>query len=79
MNKRGLKWPSCPIFGKKFAKFVQIVNNTIDYYYPNTCKVQKFFEFLGGTEVIEAKLREMLKMPPLNVFLGVKWPFHSMP
>ena len=30
MNKRGLKWISCPLFGEKVAKYVLIVNDFLD-------------------------------------------------
>ena len=51
MNKRGLQWLSCPLFGKKLAKYVLIVNDFIDY----NQKRAKHFEN-GGLKWISCTL-----------------------
>ena len=44
VNKRGIKWLSCPLFGEKLAKCVLIVNNFIDYYLKARKVCQKNFK-----------------------------------
>ena len=43
-NKRGVKWLSRPVLGQKFAKYVLILNDIMDYH----INAQKYFELWGG-------------------------------